>query len=127
MKGLQPLSYILVKTLIGDDGYYKIDRQDGGPPIIPNDGPVGSYRIRKKLKGLDTLLDLEIAKIVIYDSKKKYLGFIIWNNWNEGDERVNDYSIWFDEHWGKFGATAQSPFKSIDELCGDWHDRWEQL
>ena len=77
MKGLQPLSYILVKTLIGDDGYYKVDRQDGGPPV-------GSYKKRKRLKGLDLLLDLEIANIVIYDSKKKYLGFISWNSWNEG-------------------------------------------
>ena len=120
MKGLQPLSYILVKTLIGDDGYYKVDRQDGGPPV-------GSYKKRKRLKGLDLLLDLEIANIVIYDSKKKYLGFISWNSWNEGDERVNNYSIWFDEHWGEFGATSESPFKSIDELCSDWNYRWEEL
>ena len=120
MKGLQPLSYILVKTLIGDDGYYRVNRQDGEPPV-------GSYKKRKRLKGLDCLPDLETAIISIYGSKRELLGLIYWNNWNEGYERVSDYSIWFDEHWGEFGATAKSPFKSIDELCSDWNYRWEEL
>ncbi len=25
------------------------------------------------------------------------------------------------------GATSESPFKSIDELCGDWHEKWREL
>ena len=73
MTGLLPLSYTLVRTLIGDDGYYKIDRDDGGPPL-------GLYKKRKSLKGLNLLLELEAATIRIYNSKKKYLGFIYWNN-----------------------------------------------
>ena len=120
MTGLLPLSYTLVRTLIGDDGYYKIDRDDGGPPL-------GSYKKRKSLKGLNLLLELEAATIRIYNSKKKYLGFIYWNNWNEGDERVSDYSTYFDEHWGKFGATATSDFESIGDLCRDWHEKWREL
>ena len=119
-KGLQPLSYILVKTLIGYDGHYKVNRQY-------TEGRDFQCRRYRFTKGLDCLPDLETAIISIYGSKGELLGLIYWNNWNEGYERVSDYSIWFDEQWGEFGATAKSPFKSIDELCSDWNYRWEEL
>ena len=114
MSGLRPLSDTLVQTLVGVDGFYKlsIDEKDEWHQHL--------YPLRR-------LDDYNESTIKIFDSKKKYLGFIYWNNWNEGDERVSDYSTYFDKHWGKFGATATSDFESIGDLCRDWHEKWREL
>ena len=118
MTGLRPLSDTLVTTLIGVTGFYKLS--------IDNMGKNGEF-YRYPPSSLRRLNDYGECTIEIYDSNKKYLGFIYWNNWNEGDERVSDYSTYFDEHWGEFGDTATSDFESIGDLCRDWHEKWREL
>jgi hypothetical protein len=114
MSGLLPLSHTLVPTLVGVDGFYKLstDEEDEWHQLL--------YPLRR-------LDDYDECAIEIYDSNKRRLGFIHWNNWNEGEERVSDYSTYFDENWGEFGATATSDFKSIGHLCQAWHMKWKLL
>ena len=56
------------------------------------------------------------ARIEIWENKDdKYIGFIYWTNFNDGAERVGDYSLVFD------------PMYKLSTTLNDWEKRYELL
>ena len=61
------------------------------------------------------------ARIEIWTWKEKesryedYIGFIYWTNFNDGVERVSDYSVVLDEKYG------------LDKILDDWEKKYELL
>ena len=61
------------------------------------------------------------ARIEIWTWKEResryedYIGFIYWTNFNEGAERVSDYSVSLDEKYG------------LNKTLNDWEKRYELL
>jgi len=45
----------------------------------------------------------------------QYIGFIYWTNFNDGAERVSDYSVSLDEKYG------------LNKILNDWEKRYELL
>ena len=45
----------------------------------------------------------------------QYIGFIYWTNFNDGVERVSDYSVVLDEKYG------------LDKILDDWEKKYELL
>ena len=54
------------------------------------------YRKEEKLGGIDIAPDL----IFNLSEEDEYIGFIYWTNFNNGVERVSDYSVVLDEKYG---------------------------
>ncbi len=57
------------------------------------------------------------ARIEIYRKSEEddYIGFIYWTNFNEGTERVVDYSVSLDEKYG------------LNKILNDWEKKYELL
>ena len=47
--------------------------------------------------------------------EEEYIGFIYWTNFNDGVERVSDYSVVLDEKYG------------LDKTLDDWEKKYELL
>ena len=56
------------------------------------------------------------ARVEIWENKDdKYIGFIYWTNFNDGVERVGDYSLVFD------------PMYKLSTTLDDWEKKYELL
>ena len=56
------------------------------------------------------------ARVEIWENKAdEYIGFIYWTNFNEGTERVVDYSVSLDEKYG------------LNKILNDWEKKYELL
>ena len=69
------------------------------------------YRKEEKLGGIDIAPDL----IFNLSEEDDYIGFIYWTNFNDGIERVVDYSVVLDEKYG------------LDKTLNDWEKKYELL
>ena len=69
------------------------------------------YRKEEKLGGIDIAPDL----IFNLSEEDDYIGFIYWTNFNEGTERVVDYSVSLDEKYG------------LNKILNDWEKKYELL
>ena len=69
------------------------------------------YRKEEKLGGIDIAPDL----IFNLSEEDDYIGFIYWTNFNDGVERVSDYSVVLDEKYG------------LDKTLDDWEKKYELL
>jgi hypothetical protein len=69
------------------------------------------YRKEEKLGGIDIAPDL----IFNLSEEDDYIGFIYWTNFNNGIERVSDYSVVLDEKYG------------LNKTLNDWEKRYELL
>lgn len=69
------------------------------------------YRKEEKLGGIDIAPDL----IFNLSEEDDYIGFIYWTNFNDGVERVSDYSVVLDEKYG------------LDKTLNDWEKKYELL
>ena len=69
------------------------------------------YRKEEKLGGIDIAPDL----IFNLSEEDDYIGFIYWTNFNDGVERVSDYSVVLDEKYG------------LDKILEDWEKKYELL
>ena len=69
------------------------------------------YRKEEKLGGIDIAPDL----IFNLSEEDEYIGFIYWTNFNNGVERVSDYSVVLDEKYG------------LDKTLDDWEKKYELL
>ena len=56
------------------------------------------YRKEEKLGGIDIAPDL----IFNLSEEDDYIGFIYWTNFNDGVERIVDYSVVLDEKYGLY-------------------------
>ena len=69
------------------------------------------YRKEEKLGGIDIAPDL----IFNLSEEDEYIGFIYWTNFNNGVERVSDYSVVLDEKYG------------LSKTRDDWEKKYEFL
>ena len=69
------------------------------------------YRKEEKLGGIDIAPDL----IFSLSEENKYLGFIYWTNFNDGVERVVDYSCVLDDEYG------------LNKITDKWEKKYEFL
>ena len=69
------------------------------------------YRKEEKLGGIDIAPDL----IFNLSEEDDYIGFIYWTNFNDGVERVSDYSVVLDEKYG------------LNKTLDDWEKKYELL
>ena len=69
------------------------------------------YRKEEKLGGID------IAPALIFNlsEEDEYIGFIYWTNFNNGVERVSDYSVVLDEKYG------------LSKTLDNWEKKYELL
>ena len=66
-----------------------------------------------KSEGVDAV---DEARIEIWENQNdEYIGFIYWTNFNDGVERVSDYSVVLDEKYG------------LDKTLNDWEKKYELL
>lgn len=90
------------------------DQKDGDEYVgMSNldEGRVEIYRKEEKLGGIDIAPDL----IFNLSEEDDYIGFIYWTNFNEGTERVVDYSVSLDEKYG------------LNKILNDWEKKYELL
>jgi len=69
------------------------------------------YRKEEKLGGIDIAPDL----IFNLSEEDDYIGFIYWTNFNNGVERIVDYSVALDEKYG------------LQKTYEDWEKKYELL
>ena len=69
------------------------------------------YRKEEKLGGIDIAPDL----IFNLSEEDEYIGFIYWTNFNNGVERVSDYSVVLDEKYG------------LSKTLDNWEKKYEVL
>jgi len=69
------------------------------------------YRKEEKLGGIDIAPDL----IFNLSEEDDYIGFIYWTNFNDGVERIVDYSVSLDERYG------------LQKIYEDWEKKYELL
>jgi hypothetical protein len=69
------------------------------------------YRKEEKLGGIDIAPDL----IFNLSEEDDYIGFIYWTNFNDGVERIVDYSVSLDERYG------------LQKTYEDWEKKYELL
>jgi hypothetical protein len=69
------------------------------------------YRKEEKLGGIDIAPDL----IFNLSEEDDYIGFIYWTNFNNGVERIVDYSVVLDEKYG------------LQKTYEDWEKKYELL
>ena len=69
------------------------------------------YRKEEKLGGIDIAPDL----IFNLSEEDEYIGFIYWTNFNNGVERVSDYSVGLDEKYG------------LSKTLDNWEKKYELL
>jgi len=55
------------------------------------------------------------SQITGHQYEDEYIGFIYWTNFNDGVERVSDYSVVLDEKYG------------LDKILDDWEKKYELL
>ena len=55
------------------------------------------------------------SQITGHQYEDEYIGFIYWTNFNDGVERVSDYSVVLDEKYG------------LDKTLDDWEKKYELL
>ena len=55
------------------------------------------------------------SQITGHQYEDEYIGFIYWTNFNDGVERVSDYSVVLDEKYG------------LDKTLNDWEKKYELL
>ena len=66
-----------------------------------------------KYEGVDAV---DEARIEIWENKDdEYIGFIYWTNFNDGVERIVDYSVVLDEKYG------------LQKTYEDWEKKYELL
>ena len=66
-----------------------------------------------KSEGVDAV---DEARIEIWENQNdEYIGFIYWTNFNDGAERVSDYSVSLDEKYG------------LNKILNDWEKKYELL
>jgi hypothetical protein len=66
-----------------------------------------------KYEGVDAV---DEARIEIWENQNdEYIGFIYWTNFNDGVERVSDYSVVLDEKYG------------LSKTLDDWEKKYELL
>ena len=66
-----------------------------------------------KYEGVDAV---DEARIEIWENQNdEYIGFIYWTNFNDGAERVSDYSVSLDEKYG------------LNKILNDWEKKYELL
>ena len=66
-----------------------------------------------KSEGVDAV---DEARIEIWENQNdEYIGFIYWTNFNDGVERVSDYSVSLDEKYG------------LNKILNDWEKKYELL
>jgi hypothetical protein len=76
-----------------------------------DEGRIEIWRKEEKLGGIDIAPDL----IFNLSEEDEYIGFIYWTNFNDGVERVCDYSVALDEKYG------------LNKTLNDWEKRYELL
>ena len=69
------------------------------------------YRKEEKLGGIDIAPDL----IFNLSEEDEYIGFIYWTNFNNGVERVSDYSVVLYEKYG------------LSKTLDNWEKKYELL
>ena len=76
-----------------------------------DEGRIEIWRKEEKLGGIDISPEL----LFNLSEEDEYIGFIYWTNFNDGAERVGDYSLVFD------------PMYKLSTTLNDWEKRYELL
>jgi hypothetical protein len=76
-----------------------------------DEGRIEIWRKEEKLGGIDISPEL----LFNLSEEDEYIGFIYWTNFNEGTERVVDYSVALDEKYG------------LNKTLNDWEKKYELL
>ena len=76
-----------------------------------DEGRIEIWRKEEKLGGIDISPEL----LFNLSEEDEYIGFIYWTNFNDGIERVVDYSVALDEKYG------------LNKTLNDWEKRYELL
>ena len=76
-----------------------------------DEGRIEIWRKEEKLGGIDISPEL----LFNLSEEDEYIGFIYWTNFNDGIERVVDYSVVLDEKYG------------LNKTLDDWEKKYELL
>ena len=76
-----------------------------------DEGRIEIWRKEEKLGGIDISPEL----LFNLSEEDEYIGFIYWTNFNDGVERVCDYSVALDEKYG------------LNKTLNDWEKKYELL
>ena len=76
-----------------------------------DEGRIEIWRKEEKLGGIDISPEL----LFNLSEEDEYIGFIYWTNFNDGIERVCDYSVALDEKYG------------LNKTLNDWEKKYELL
>ena len=76
-----------------------------------DEGRIEIWRKEEKLGGIDISPEL----LFNLSEEDEYIGFIYWTNFNDGIERVVDYSVALDEKYG------------LNKTLNDWEKKYELL
>tara|TARA_B100001559_G_scaffold313468_2_gene312539 strand:- start:708 stop:1043 length:336 start_codon:yes stop_codon:yes gene_type:complete len=106
---MQPLIKTIVEKATKKGGYYSIDYVEGDEyQKITND--ISLLCNQKSTDEYVGISNLDESVIRIYDADKEYRGFIYWIAYNNGIDRLSDYS------------TNLEKFIKIDKVSEKWED-----
>ena len=111
---MKPLITTIVEKPTKKGGYYSIDVYGGEEyQEITND--ISLLCNQKSTDEYVGISNLDESVIRIYDADKEYRGFIYWLAYNNGIERLSDYS------------TSLESFIKIDKVSEKWEDEFYRL
>ena len=111
---MKPLIKTIVEKATKKGGYYSIDVY-GGEEYQEMTNDISLLCNQKSTDEYVGISNLDESVIFIYDADKEYKGFIYWIAYNNGVERLSDYS------------TSLESFIKIDKVSDEWQDKYYLL
>ena len=111
---MKPLLVEILESILRTDGKlaYAITCDDEVLVSLTRDTSIAcNQKEGDKYEGVDAV---DEARIEIY-KENEYIGFIYWTNFNDGVERVSDYSVVLDEKYG------------LDKITDKWEKDYQFL
>ena len=110
---LEPLAKTIVQKVVDSGGFYSIEAEGEEYQEITNDTSlICNQKDEDKYVGVD---NLDICHINVYDSKKKFDGWIFWVGVNDHVERISDHTL------------MSSDYIDIDKLMDEWEKKYIRL
>ena len=110
---MKPLITTIVEKATKKGGYYSIECEGEEYQELTNDmSLLCNQKATDEYVGIS---NLDESVISIYDADKEYRGFIYWIAYNDGIDRLSDYS------------TSLESFIKIDKVSEKWEDEYYRL
>jgi len=111
---MKPFIQTIVEEATNKGGFYSIDVY-GGEEYQELTNDISLLCNQKRTDEYVGISNLDESVISIYDADKEYKGFIYWIAYNDGIDRLSDYS------------TSLESFIKIDKVSEKWEDEYYRL